>query len=144
MNASDSTQSNLRSAGGSGPAKPVRVMVVDDQAVFRRVARAVIAATPGFMPVGGATSGPEAIEGVHDLRPDLVLMDVNMPGMDGFEAARQLTAAHPSSVVVLVSVEHSDALSRPVGSCGAVAFLPKQELRPATLRALWTLYGPSG
>lgn len=120
------------------------MMVVDDQASFRRAAGAVIAATPGFAAVGGAASGPEALEYAHELEPDLVLMDVNMPGMDGFEAARRLTGAHPNGVVVLVAIDDADGLPSAVSSCGAVGFLQKQELRPATLRALWTLYGPTG
>ncbi len=122
----------------------MRVMVVDDQASFRRAARAVIDATPGFTALDDAASGPEALECALELQPDLVLMDANMPGMDGFEAARRLTAAHPNSVVVLVSIEDQDGLPSSVSSCGAVGFLHKQELRPATLRALWTLYGATG
>lgn len=117
--------------------------MVDDQASFRRAATSVIAATPGFAALGGAASGSEALACADELHPDLVLMDANMPGMDGFDAARQLTAAQPSSVVVLVSIEDLDVLPSELSSCGAVAFLRKQELRPATLRALWTRYGPT-
>jgi two-component system, NarL family, invasion response regulator UvrY len=142
MNASDGIKSSWISTRGSDQETTVGVMVVDDQAPFRRAARAVIAATPGFAALGGAASGPEALESADELQPDLVLMDVNMPEMDGFEAARRLTEAHPNSVVVLVSIEDEDDLPSTVISCGAVAFLRKQELRPATLRALWTLYGP--
>ena len=118
--------------------------MVDDQASFRRAAWAVVTATPGFAALGGAASGPEALEHAHELRPDLVLMDVNMPGMDGFEATRRLSAAHPNTVVVLVSIDEVDAPPSAVRSCGAVGYLHKQELRPATLRALWTLYGLTG
>ena len=117
---------------------------MDDQASFRRAARAVIDATPGFAALGDAASGPEALDNAYELQPDLVLMDANMPGMDGFEAARRLTTAHPNTVVVLVSIEDQDDLPNWASSCGAAAFLPKQELRPATLRALWTLYGSTG
>ena len=143
MSTSDGIQMSSTSASESDQETTVKVMVVDDQASFRRAARAVIAATPGFAALGDAASGPEALESAHKLQPDLVLMDANMPGMDGFETARRLTAAHPKSVVVLVSIEDQDGLPGTVTSCGAVAFLHKQAFRPATLRGLWTLYCPT-
>src|SRR3954447_18595440 len=68
----------------------VGVVVVDDQLVFRQVARAVIAMTPGFELLGEAPSGEEAIAAVSDLHPDLVLLDVRMPGMDGIETTGHL------------------------------------------------------
>ena len=114
--------------------------VVDDQAAFRRVARTLIGATPGFQAVGDAASGAEALRHADQLRPDLVLMDLYMPGMDGFEAAQRLTEAHPECVVVLVSLEDLGSLTPEVASSGAVAFVRKQDLRPSLLRSLWTAH----
>jgi DNA-binding NarL/FixJ family response regulator len=119
----------------------VGVMVVDDQASFRRAARTLIEATSGFAPVGDADCGPEAVRMADELRPDLVLMDVFMPGMDGFEAARVLTDAHPQCVVVLVSLEELGGLDAAVASSGAAAIMAKEDLRPATLRKLWAIHG---
>ena len=71
------------------------VLIVDDQMPFRMAARTVVGVTPGFEVVGEAKSGEEAVEQVDALAPQLVLMDINMPGMGGIAAARQITAEHP-------------------------------------------------
>ena len=119
----------------------VGVMVVDDQQPFRRAARAVIDATAGFAALGDAESGHEALRCADHLQPDLVLIDLHMPQMDGFETARRLTESRPGCVVVLVSLNALDLPASAVTACGAVAFLRKQELRPATLRSLWLQHG---
>ena len=119
----------------------VGVMVVDDQASFRRAARVLIDATPGFKLVGDADCGTEALSLADRLRPDLVLMDVYMPGMDGFQAARRLTDAHPECVVVLVSLEDIEGFRPAVASSGAAAIMRKEDLRPSTLRELWSIHG---
>jgi DNA-binding NarL/FixJ family response regulator len=69
----------------------VRVLTVDDQEPFRRAMSAVVGETDGFVVVGSASSGEEALALAADLRPDLVLMDVHLPGIDGIEATRRLT-----------------------------------------------------
>jgi DNA-binding NarL/FixJ family response regulator len=129
------------SRAGSDREAIVGVMVVDDQATFRRAARVLIDATPGFELLGDAEGGWEALRRADQLRPDLVLMDVYMPGMDGFEAARRLTDAHPECVVVLVSLEEIEGLGPAVASSGASAIMRKEALRPSTLREVWTMYG---
>ena len=92
-------------------------MTVDDQAVFRSVAREVVEATPGFEPAGEAASGEEALRLVEAAEPQLVLVDVRMSGMDGVETARRLSAAHPELVIVLISLEDPPTvLHRRVGS----------------------------
>jgi DNA-binding NarL/FixJ family response regulator len=118
----------------------VTVLTVDDQAVFRRAACDLIAATPGFEEVGQAASGSEALELAAALRPDLVLLDVRMDGMDGVETARRLFAADPQTVVVLISLNEVPEVASAMAG-GVAAHLRKQELSPRALREVWDSHG---
>lgn len=117
----------------------VRVLVVDDQAVFRRLMSAVVAVTEGFVVVGEAASGEESIAAAGALRPDLVLMDVNLPGIDGIEAARRLRADARTATVVLLSTYDEDDWDGQVQECGAVAYVAKSTFGPDTLSAVWAM-----
>jgi two-component system, NarL family, invasion response regulator UvrY len=119
----------------------VRVLTVDDQAVFRSVAKDVIAATEGFASIGEAESGEQALSEVDRLQPDLVLIDVRMPGMGGLEAARQIVSAHPETVVVLISIEDPEEIAREGELCGVAELVRKQDFGPALLRRLWHAHG---
>ena len=118
----------------------VTVLTVDDQRIFLRTARSLIEATPGFVQVGEAASGEEALELVAHLRPDLVLVDVRMPGMDGVETARRLTEADPATTVVLISLEEVPELSTAVDRAGAAGYIRKQDLSTRSLAELWDRY----
>jgi len=117
---------------------PVRVLVVDDQAVVRSATRSLLEATRDFVAVGEAASGVEALTAVEELGPDLVLLDVRMPDMDGVETAARIKAARSETVVVLMS---SDPRANPGAS--SVAFVQKERLKPALLRYLWARFAPS-
>jgi two-component system, NarL family, invasion response regulator UvrY len=121
--------------------RPVPVLIVDDQAPFRRAARAVLAATPGFDPVGEAESGEQALDLVESLAPALVLMDINMPGIDGIEASRRIVGGHPGTVVFLLSTYRADDLPEGAKSCGAAGYIHKEEFGSAVLRDLWDRHG---
>ena len=87
--------------------RAVGVLTVDDQAAFRQVAREVIEATAGFVPLGEAASGEEALALADVVTPDLVVLDVQMPGIGGLETARRLSASHPTATIVLISAQPS-------------------------------------
>jgi DNA-binding NarL/FixJ family response regulator len=123
------------------PGATVRVLTVDDQPLFREAARAVIDATPGFEALEDVTSAEAALARVDELRPDLVLVDVRLPGMDGLEACRRLCALHPALVVVLLSADDDPVLRDTAREAGAAGFVAKKDLRPSVLRTLWERHG---
>ena len=114
-------------------AGPVSVLVVDDQAPFRAAAKAVVGMTPGFEVVGEARSGEEALTQVAALAPALVLMDINMDGMNGIEATRHITTDHPGVRVVLLSTYDEEDLPADARTCGAVAYVHKELFGPDVL-----------
>jgi two-component system, NarL family, invasion response regulator UvrY len=115
----------------------VRVVVVDDQEKFRDVIRELIDAIPGFVWVGGAESGEEAVGVVGSVSAALVLMDVRMPRIGGIQATREIVDRYPGVVVMLMSVDAAEGLPDAAHACGAAAFLRKQDLRPRVLREVW-------
>ena len=117
------------------------VLTVDDSVQFLEAARELVATTEGFRLVGEAASGEEGVAAARRLSPDLVLLDVRMPEMDGIEAARRLTAVDPRIVIFLLSANEQADAPRGVGSCGAAAFVRKQDLAPGTLHRLWATHG---
>lgn len=119
----------------------VQVLVVDDQAPFRAAARAVIARVPGFELVAEATSGEEAVDLVDKVRPGVVLMDINMGVMDGLEATKLITTAHPETMVILVSTYTEADMPSTARRCGAAAYVNKDELSPRVIRRIWDAGG---
>jgi len=113
------------------------VLAVDDQPAFRTAVRELVDATNGMVVVGEADSGERAVELLEDLSPDLVLMDVFMPGIGGVGAAWVIKTMSPETFVVLLSAVPPDELPDEVDACPADALVWKSDLRPGLLEQLW-------
>jgi DNA-binding NarL/FixJ family response regulator len=117
----------------------VRVLIVDDQAPFRQAARTVVELTDGFEIAGEADTGEAAVEAARELEPDLVLMDVNLPGIDGIEATRRILNDSAGRVVVLmVSTYEAEEYAPRAAEAGAAAYIPKSEFEPDRLSEAWS------
>ena len=111
------------------------VLVVDDQDPFRRAMAAVVEETDGFVVLGAVASGEESLVAVRELRPGLVLMDVNLPGIDGVEATRRIRREPDAPVVILLSTYDEDEFDR--GGCDAAAYVAKGAFSPERLQEAW-------
>lgn len=116
---------------------PDVVLVVDDHAAFR-VAVGAVLARAGYPTPVEAGDGETAVAVAAEQRPALVLMDINLPGIDGVEATRRIVAAAPSTVVVLLSTYERDDLPAGALDSGASAYVHKEELDARLLRRLWS------
>ncbi|MFN2463533.1 MAG: response regulator transcription factor [Candidatus Dormibacteria bacterium] len=124
----------------------VRVLVVDDQAPFRAAAAAVVEMTDDFDLIGEVETGEAAVSAARELRPDLVLMDVNLPGINGLEATRQILAeaaggGAPVVVLVLSTYEAAEYAPR-AAEAGAASYIPKSEFSPDRLADAWEAARP--
>jgi DNA-binding NarL/FixJ family response regulator len=110
----------------------VRVLTVDDQPLFRDAARAVITATPGFEALAEVGSGEDAIDLLDRLQPELVLVDISLPGIDGLETARQLTEHEPAPLVILISADDDPPCATRRPSTAPRDSSPRRSCAPAS------------
>jgi two-component system, NarL family, invasion response regulator UvrY len=124
------------SVEGTRDASPaaVEVLIVDDQPPFRAVARTLVSLLPGWHVAGEAGTGEDAVAAVARSAPTVVLMDINLPGISGIEATRQIVASYPAVRVVLLSTYQADDLPADALACGAAAYVRKEDLSPKLLR----------
>ncbi len=130
--------------GQTGEVPMIRVLLVDDQSVVRRALRVRFHLEPDLEVVGEASTGSDALSLAQALTPDVVLMDIAMPEMDGIEATAALRRVIPQSVVVILSI-HDDAQTRErAQAAGAVAFVEKRGATDALLSAIRRAAGQAG
>ena len=122
----------------------VPVLIVDDQPPFRAVARTAVGVARGFEVAAEAASGDEAVEVALAIRPAVVLMDINLPGINGIEATRRILAAAPSTVVILLSTYEAESLPADALDCGAARYVHKEDFSPAVLREAWQAANDAG
>ena len=120
-----------RGAGVTG----ATLLLVDDHAAFRAQAR-VLLESAGFVVVGEAANGEEAVEAVTRLRPDIVLLDVVLPDLDGFAVCERLAGSDPAPTVVLTSSRNESSYRRRLRQSSARGFIPKSRLTGPALAAL--------
>jgi two-component system invasion response regulator UvrY len=113
------------------------VLCVDDHASVRAALHRLVACTPGFVQTGEAVSGEDAVAAVEAVRTDLVLMDVQMPGIGGINAATMMVERQPRLVVVLMSASQIEPPLPAAVVRAGVTFVPKSQLSPERLLDLW-------
>jgi two-component system response regulator NreC len=105
---------------------PVKLLLVDDHPIVRSGLRMLFLSEPGMQIVGEASSGQEAVEAVSRLQPDVVIMDVSMPGMNGIEATRRIKAAHPHTAVLALTMYEDEQYFFEMLNAGASGYIPKR------------------
>jgi DNA-binding NarL/FixJ family response regulator len=118
---------------------PIRVLLADDHALFRRGVASLLAAESDFEVIGEAADGQQALEKTRELMPDVILMDVSMPVMDGLAATRRIKAEMPYARIVILTVSDGEHGLLEAVRCGAAGYLSKKidpQALCGTLRAV--------
>lgn len=113
-----------------------RVLVIDDQPIFRDIIRAMLDKAGGFEVVAEREDGTQAAATYREILPDAVIMDVQMPEMNGFEAVEAILGVDPQAVIVLTSMKQDIEYERLADEAGAAAFYPKRHLNVEVVRNL--------
>jgi|SRR5690242_17355944 len=108
--------------------KSYRVLIVDDHQVMRKGIRALLENDPAWQVCGEAENGRQAVEKARELRPDLIILDLTMPEMNGLEAARQIRNSSPDAKIVIFSMHESPQVRKESRDAGANAFVSKSAL----------------
>jgi DNA-binding NarL/FixJ family response regulator len=116
--------------------KRLRILIADDHGLVRRGARAVLNARPGWKVVGEAVDGREAVEKAIKLKPEVAIVDIGMPELDGIEVVRQVRAAVPDVKVLVLTMHESDQMVRRALDAGAHGYLLKSDLTDCLPRAV--------
>jgi DNA-binding NarL/FixJ family response regulator len=114
----------------------LRILVADDHELVRRGIRGLLRARQGWRVIAEAANGQEAVEKANRLKPDVAIVDVSMPGMDGLQATRQIRETSPKTEVVVLTMHESDQMVRRVLDAGALGYVLKSDLAPHLVKAV--------
>jgi DNA-binding NarL/FixJ family response regulator len=116
--------------------KRLRILVADDHELVRRGIRGLLRARPGWTVVGEAMNGQEAVEKANRLKPDVVILDISMPDLDGLQATRRIREVVPTTKVVVLTMHDSDQMVRRVLHAGALGYVLKSDLATQLVKAV--------
>jgi DNA-binding NarL/FixJ family response regulator len=116
--------------------KNLRILVADDHELVRHGIRGILRAQRGWRVIGQATNGREAVEKTNKLKPDVAILDVSMPELDGLQATRQIRDANPNTQVVVLTMHESDQMVRRVLDAGARGYVLKSDLAANLVKAV--------
>jgi DNA-binding NarL/FixJ family response regulator len=116
--------------------KPLRILVADDHELVRRGIRGLLGARRGWTVVGEAINGREAVEKANRLKPDVAILDISMPDLDGLQATRQIREVTPNTEVVVLTMHESDQMVRRVLEAGALGYVLKSDLAAHLVKAV--------
>jgi DNA-binding NarL/FixJ family response regulator len=120
----------------SGRTRTVRILLADDHELVRRGIRGLLRSRSGWRVIGEAANGREAVEKVNKLRPDVAIVDVSMPELDGLQVTRQIRDTSPNTEVVVLTMHESDQMVRRVLSVGALGYVLKSDLAANLVKAV--------
>jgi DNA-binding NarL/FixJ family response regulator len=118
---------------------PLRILIVDDHAVVRRGVRSLLESQPGWEISGEATTGREAVDLARRLQPDVVVMDLSLPELNGLDATRQILKDSPRSEILVLTMHHSEELARNVLQAGARGYVLKSDADQNLIAAVESL-----
>jgi DNA-binding NarL/FixJ family response regulator len=117
----------------------LRILIVDDHAVVRRGVRSLLESRPGWKISGEATTGREAVDMARRLQPDVVVMDLSLPELNGLDATRQILKESPRSEILVLTMHHSEELARSVLQAGARGYVLKSDADHSLIAAIESL-----
>ena len=116
--------------------KKLRILVADDHELIRHGIRGILRARRGWRVIGEATNGQEAVEKTNKLKPDVAILDVSMPDLDGLQATRKIRALSPNTKVVVLTMHESDQMVHQVLDAGALGYVLKSDLAANLVKAV--------
>jgi DNA-binding NarL/FixJ family response regulator len=114
----------------------VRILIADDHRLFAEALRAILSSDRRLDVIGLAASGDEAVQKARELAPDVILMDISMPGLDGFEATRQILAEHPNRQVLIVTGSDARQDVDAARTAGAAGYVTKDRIAAELIGAI--------